>query len=95
MDGYIKGKVNPLKGADMATSYELFIMPGCPFCHKVIDFMERKGVSIPVYDTTRDGDARRRLLEIGGKTQVPCLFIDGEPLYESNDIIDYIQQNML
>lgn len=25
--------------------------------------------------------------------QVPCLFIDGEPLYESMDIIKWLEEN--
>lgn len=29
----------------------------------------------------------------GGKHQVPCLFIDGKPLYESSDIIAWFEQN--
>lgn len=28
-----------------------------------------------------------------GKRQVPCLFIDGKPLYESSDIIAWFEQN--
>ena len=45
-------------------------------------------------DQTCDADARRRLLEVGGKQQVPCLFIDGEPLYESADIIRWIEAHL-
>ena len=33
------------------------------------------------------------LMEVGGKRQVPCLFIDGAPLYESSDIIDWLRAN--
>ena len=71
-------------------SYELFIMPTCPFCVKVLSFMKSKGIEIPLRDTTTDPNARQKLLDVGGKTQVPCLFIDGKPLYESNDIIAYL-----
>ena len=52
--------------------------------------MKSKGIELPLKDTTADPVARQRLLDVGGKTQVPCLFIDGKPLYESNDIIDYL-----
>lgn len=73
-------------------SYELFIMPSCPFCIKVLSFMKSEGIEIPLRDTTTDPKARQKLLAVGGKTQVPCLFIDGEPLYESNDIIAYLDK---
>lgn len=71
-------------------SYELFIMPTCPFCLKVTSYMKSNNIDIPILDTTRDASARQRLLEVGGKTQVPCLFIDGAPMYESDDIIAYL-----
>ena len=31
------------------------------------------------------------IVERGGKFQAPCLFIDGKPLYESLDIIDWLK----
>ncbi len=37
---------------------------------------------------------RQELLEIGGKTQVPCLIIDGKALYESDDIIQWMKNNL-
>ena len=29
----------------------------------------------------------------GGKEQIPCLFIDGQPLYESQDIVKWLRKN--
>jgi len=43
---------------------------------------------------TEDPKAKEELLHLGGKVQVPCLFIDGTPLYESDDIIDYLKSNL-
>lgn len=71
----------------MAPRYELFIMPACPYCQKVLRFMERCSIEMPLRDITCDPDAREELVRAGGKPQVPCLFIDGVPLYESDDII--------
>ncbi len=44
-------------------------------------------------DTMKDPAARAELAKIGGKTQVPCLVIDGKPLYESLDIIEWLKTN--
>ena len=33
------------------------------------------------------------LVRVGGKMQVPCLFIDGNPMYESLDIIQWLKDN--
>ena len=40
-----------------------------------------------------DPDAADELARVGGKRQVPCLFIDGKPLYESLDIIKWLEEN--
>lgn len=34
-----------------------------------------------------------KLIEEGGKRQVPCLYHDGEYLYESDDIIEFLKAN--
>ena len=75
-------------------SYELYIMPSCPFCHRVLAFMDDHGINIPLRDITTDREAEQTLIDVGGKRQVPCLFIDGKPLYESLDIIDYLEKNL-
>lgn len=77
----------------MDTRYELFIMSTCPYCQKVLRYMEG-GIELPLLDITRDPAARERLVEVGGKAQVPCLFIDGAPLYESDDIIAYLKEHV-
>lgn len=71
-------------------TYELFIMPTCPFCLKVTSYMDSNHIELPIFDITSNKEARQRLLEVGGKTQVPCLFVDGTPMYESDDIIAYL-----
>lgn len=78
----------------MATTYELYYMPTCPFCRKVLSFMEQHNIELPLRNITAEPEARATLERIGGKVQVPCLFIDGKPLYESDDIIAYLQQTL-
>lgn len=68
----------------------LYVRPGCPYCQRVFSFMEEHGLEIPQRDISRDPRAREELEIRGGKVQVPCLFVDGQPLYESLDIIDYL-----
>ena len=70
----------------------LYYRPTCPFCIRVLDFMNHQGVTIPLVDISRDRDAAATLIEVGGKQQVPCLFI--KPLYESSDIISWINEHL-
>lgn len=65
----------------------------CPFCVKVKNYMDQNSIQIPMKDILTDSQAKLELLEIGGKTQVPCLVIDGKALYESDDIINWLEQN--
>ena len=69
--------------------------PTCPYCIKVMNFMSENNITIPLRDIVADESAAETLIAIGGKRQVPCLFIDGKPLYESGDIIEWLRNNAL
>jgi glutathione S-transferase len=48
------------------------------------------GLAVEQRDTRQDPGARETLRALNGHTQVPCLVIDGRPLLESADIIDWL-----
>lgn len=73
--------------------YKLFIGTICPYCAKVENFMEEEGIEIPTVNIQEDPEAMRELINNGGKRQVPCLYHDGEYLYESDDIIEFLKAN--
>lgn len=81
----------------MSTNHELelYMKPTCPYCIKVINFTEDNSIAIPLRNIEADEDAAKTLVTVGGKRQVPCLFIDGRPLYESGDIIEWLRANEL
>jgi glutathione S-transferase len=54
--------------------------------------MRANGIEMPLKSTTEAAN-RETLIAVGGSRQVPCLFIDGAPLYESGDIIEYLREN--
>lgn len=59
--------------------------------------MENKNIcdKIELRDINENKDYEEELLKKGKKIQVPCLFIDEEPLYESMDIIAYLDKNFV
>ena len=73
---------------------ELYSKAECPFCQKVLNYMmdncQIKDVELV---DIKEGNNNEDLIKRGGKDQVPCLFIDGKPLYESDDIIKYFKEN--
>ena len=65
----------------------------CPFCMKVLRYLRSESISVKIKDTMENPSARQELASATGRTQVPCLFIDGNPLFESNDIIQWFKEN--
>lgn len=73
---------------------ELFKFDTCPYCQRVMQYISSVGRRDVIYlDIHESAEADRRLVEVGGKRQVPCLFIDGEPMYESLDIIEWLKEH--
>lgn len=72
----------------------LYYKKSCPFCQKVLRFMEANHLTMDTRETTQPGN-QNDLIRIGGKKQVPCLVINGKPLYESDDIVAYLRENLV
>ncbi|MCH9611597.1 MAG: hypothetical protein S4CHLAM102_00670 [Chlamydiia bacterium] len=72
---------------------QLYYKNSCGYCHYVIDFINQEGLEVELIDVAKDRAAFKYLERKGGKTQVPCLFIDGSPLYESKLIISWLDQH--
>ncbi len=71
---------------------ELFILENCPYCRKVMAFMDENGMEYKKIDISEKA-SEESLIHIGGKRQVPFL-VDKDrnvQMYESNDIIEYVK----
>ncbi len=71
----------------------LYIRKSCPYCQKVLAYLEQAEKTLPLADADQNVEVVQTVIEIGGKKQFPCLMIDGEPLYESQDIINWLKSN--
>ena len=72
----------------MINIYEL---ETCPYCKKVIDFMENNKIPYKKIDIANPQN-EEELITLGGKRQVPFI-VDKEnnvEMYESSEIIDYL-----
>jgi len=67
----------------------------CPYSARVRSFIDENGLGdrIDYVEITEVEGARDKLAELTGKTQVPCLVVDGRPILDSADIIDWLRQN--
>lgn len=70
---------------------ELYYSPYCPYCIKVLNALKDMSARVTLKNINEDKEAAKTLVEVGGKRQVPCLFINGSPLYESDDIISFLR----
>jgi glutaredoxin len=93
----IKRDAELQKKIDQQTAgLSLYQFKACPFCVKVRRALKRNTLNIPTYDAKHDERRRDELLQGGGKIKVPCLRIEEKNgdvrwMYESNDIIDYLE----
>lgn len=79
------------------SNYTLYVKPDCPFCQKVLNFMDEHHIVLPVMDVNMlpHDVIYDKLINLGGKYQVPCLDIDGKAMYESDDIIAYLNKTFV
>ncbi len=82
-----------MSSSDTEQDLVLYFSPNCPFCKKVLKYLDESSAVISMKNVNEDPIAKEELFHIGGKVQVPCLFIDGTPLYESQDIIDWLKEH--
>lgn len=71
---------------------DLYILETCPYCLKVMKFLDEKNVKYNKVDIANKA-SEEALIKLGGKRQVPFL-VDNDrnvQMYESNDIIEYIK----
>ena len=80
----------------MATSptLELFKFDACPFCQMVMDHIESRGIKVIYCDISQDQKHLERLVADTGRRTTPCLYIDNKPMFESRDIMLWIDQNL-
>lgn len=67
---------------------EVYTQPFCPFCFRALDLLRRKGVDVTEIDAPRGSGARKAAIErSGGRTTVPQIFIDDQPIGGCDELI--------
>ena len=76
---------------------QLFHKWQCPYSARVRDFIDehRLGDRIEYVEIHEVEGAQDKLAGMTGKSQVPCLMVDGEPMLESNKIVEWLRQNLV
>ena len=83
---------------DSMSGLSLYQFFACPFCVKTRRAIHKLNVDIELRDINKDQTYREELAQGGGKVKVPCLRIENNGkvqwMYESNEIISYLQTKL-
>lgn len=72
---------------------DYYYFDSCPFCQRVSVVIDELKVKVNYFDIMKDQEALEKLVADTGRRTVPCLYIDGSPMHESSDIIDWLRAN--
>ena len=68
----------------------------CPYSKRVRDFVDENALNDKIeYLELGEAEAEEKLVEHTGRSQVPCLVVDGQPILESADIVHWLQTNLI
>lgn len=68
----------------------LYTSQYCGYCRRVERALQDLDLEVERRQTSLSENARE-LFSVTGRRTVPCLFIDGQPMFESLDIIAWLQ----
>jgi len=67
---------------------ELYTTPFCSYCTRARALLDRKGVAFTDIDITEESGRRAEMIQrAGGRTSVPQIFIDGEHIGGSDELV--------
>jgi len=72
----------------------LYYSPTCGYCARVLRFLQESGITITMKNVKASSQTHEEFRRASGGSQVPCLMVDGKPMLESLDIIDWLKENL-
>lgn len=76
-----------------APTLDLYYFDSCPYCQRVLKVIHELKIKVNYKDIYEDTNNMQKLMYITGRKTVPCLFIDGVPMHESSDIMNWLREN--
>ncbi len=71
----------------------LYYFESCPFCVMVNNLISQLNLDVEMRDIFTNQDHLNKLMADTGKRTVPCLYIDDNPMFESSDIMAWLEEN--
>lgn len=73
---------------------DLYYFDACPYCQRVLTVINKHNIKVNYKDIYENTNNMQKLMLITGRKTVPCLFIDGDPMHESSDIMNWLEKNL-
>lgn len=71
----------------------LYYFESCPFCIMVLRVIDKLSLDVEYRDIYSDQEHANKLMKDTGKRTVPCLYIEGKPMFESADIMAWLEEH--
>ena len=78
-------------------SIQLYRRWHCPYSARVRDFIDEQKLApkIGYLELSESQASEAKLTELTGQLQVPCLVVNGRPILESEQIVQWLQANLV
>ncbi len=74
---------------------EIYTKPLCPYCHRAKALLDAKGLSYEEFDVSTDPSRLSDMLERSQRRTVPQIFIGGNPIGGSDDLMALARSGQL
>lgn len=74
-------------------SLDFYYFDSCPYCQIVLSVIKSLNIKVNYKDICKDSNALNKLVSDTGRRTVPCMYINGKPMFESRDIANWLKQN--
>ena len=72
----------------MAADVKVYTTSYCPYCYRAKNVLKKRGIAYEEIDVSGDPEKRAWLVKAsGGRRTVPQIFIDGEPIGGSDELV--------
>ncbi len=71
----------------------LYYSDTCSQCAPVLAYIEEEDLELEYKNLSKNSSYMMELFKLGGKMHVPMLLIDGFPMYDARQILDYLEEH--
>ncbi len=73
----------------------LYIKPGCPWCDEVVEFLDRKNISVKTVVVSGNREAMQKMVDLSGQSKAPTMDWHGEVLadFGVDELVPFLKKH--